>query len=225
MFKRPPKIKACYFLGLTGIIGAVVFLSIMLSLDIIQFSSNPIIKTISEMVYGPYGWLQNLAFILLAFWFIIFVSRLYSVMKKRLSSVIGTSSLAVTSIGFFMITLFPAQVGGLEQTIQGLVHNSFAGIISASFLIGCIAFAFHFRRDPKWQRYWGFTIMTVLLCLTFALLWALLPREWHMEGVGERLFLTSGMVWVMVISIRLMQLCRQSQETVAVPIETDKEPD
>jgi uncharacterized membrane protein len=78
MDKKPLKLKACYFLGLAGIIGAVAFLLTVLALDIVQSGSNPVIKTISDLVHGSYGWLQSLAFALVGFWFFVFVSRLYS---------------------------------------------------------------------------------------------------------------------------------------------------
>jgi len=210
--KKPPKNKACYFLGLAGIIGVTLFLLILLSLDIIQSGSNPILKTISDLVYGSYGWLQNLAFILVAFWFFVFASRLYSVTKRKISSITGSSFLGITSIGFFLIAFFPAQTSGLENTLQGLIHDSVAGLISGSFIIGCIAFAFHFRKDPRWKRYWKYTIITVIICIAFALLWALIPPEWQLQGLGERLLLTSGFAWVAVISLRLVRLCRMPQE-------------
>ena len=64
MDKKPLKLKACYFLGLAGIIGAVAFLLTVLALDIVQSGSNPVIKTISDLVHGSYGWLQSLAIII-----------------------------------------------------------------------------------------------------------------------------------------------------------------
>lgn len=198
-------------MGLAGIIGATLFLLIMLALDIIQAGSNPALKTVSDLVHGSYGWLQSLAFILVAFWFFVFVSRLYSVTKRKLSSFTGASFLSITSISFFLIAIFPAQTSGLEQTLQGLVHDSVAGLLSSSFIIGCIAFAVYFRKDPKWKRYWAYTTLTVIACLAFAMLWALIPSELQLKGLGERLLLTSGFAWVVVISLRLVKLCRNPQ--------------
>jgi hypothetical protein len=212
MDKKPLKLKACYFLGLAGIIGAVAFLLTVLALDIVQSGSNPVIKTISDLVHGSYGWLQSLAFALVGFWFFVFVSRLYSMTVKRKSSLTAASFLGITSIGFLLIAVFPSQTGALEQTIQGIVHDSVAGLISASFIIGCLAFAIHFRKDPQWKRYWTYTTLTVIACLVFALLWALIPLEWQLKGLGERLLLTSGFAWVVVISLKMLRLCRQPQE-------------
>jgi hypothetical protein len=175
----------------------------MLALDIIQSGSNPILKTISDLVHGSYGWLQSLAFILVAFWFFVFVSRLYSVTKRKISSLTGASFLSITSIGFFLIAIFPAQTTGLEQTLQGLIHDSVAGLISSS--------------------YWIYTIITVMFCLAFALLWALIPLEWQLRGLGERLLLTSGFAWVVVISLRLVRLCREPQEVTISKFNTEQD--
>ena len=209
---KPHKLKACYFLGLAGIFGAAFFLFTMLSLDIIQSGTNPVIKTISDLVHGSYGWLQSLAFALVGFWFFVFVSRLYSTTVKRISSLTAASFLGVTSIGFLLIAIFPSQIGALEQTVQGIIHNSVAGLIGSSFIIGCLAFAIHFRKDTRWKRYWTYTTLTVIACMAFALLWALLPVELQLRGLGERLLLTSGFIWVAVISLRVIRLCRQPQE-------------
>ncbi len=212
MNKKPCKTKTCYFLGLAGIVGAAFFLFTMLSLDIVQSGTNPVLKTISDLVHGSYGWMQSLAFALVGFWFFIFVHRLYSTTVKKLSSLTAASFLGVTSIGFLLIAIFPSQTDALEQTVQGIIHNSVAGLISSSFIIGCLAFALYFRKDPRWKRYWTYTTLTVIACVAFAMLWALLPAEWQLRGLGERLLLTSGFIWVAVISVKILRLCRQPQE-------------
>jgi hypothetical protein len=211
--KKPCGIK-CYLLGLAGIVGATIFLLIMFALDIIQSGPNPILKTISELAHGSYGWLQTLAFVMVAFLFFIFVSRLYSATKRKISSLVGVSFLGITSIGFFLIAFFPGQTTGLEQAFQQLMHNSAAGLISSSFIIGCCIFAFYFRKDQRWKRYSTYTIVTVIFSLAFALMWALIPFEMKLMWLGERLLLTTGFLWVIVISLRLVSLCRKPQEVI-----------
>ena len=214
-----------YILGFAGIIGPVLFLSITVSLDVLQSSPDQVIKTVSDLVHGSYGWLQNLAFASLAFCFLLFITKLYVFTKRKLSSLAGILMLSITGIGFILITIFPSQVSGLGQTLQGLLHDSIAGLIATSFMLGCIAFTHHFRKDPHWKNYWIYTLITVILCFSFAMLWALLPREWQIEGVGERLLLISAFAWVMVISLKLMKMHRQSQETVAVPVYIERDLD
>jgi hypothetical protein len=188
----------------------------MLALDVVQSGSNPVIKTVSDLVHGSYGWLQNLAFILLAFWLFLFIFKLISTTGRKLGSLTGASSLGITSFSFILIAAFPSQIGGVEQTLTGLVHNSLAGSISTSFIIGCIAFAFHFKRNPQWMRYWIYTTITVVFCLAFALLWALIPPEWALKGLAERLVLITGLTWVAVVSLKMIRLCRQSGEEIII---------
>ncbi len=209
--KRRRVFKPCYLLGMAGIIGSLLFVIIMLTLDAIQPGDNPIVKTISELVYGSYGWLQTLAFIAFGILFLAFVVRLYSMTRRKIGSITGASFFSVTGISFFLVAAYPAQTGGLEMTFQGLMHNSFAGLISASFIIGCIAFAFHFRRDPHWRGYWPYTILTVVLCLAFALLWAVIPPEWQLRGLSERLLLISGFAWVSFVSLKMVRACARSR--------------
>jgi hypothetical membrane protein len=216
--KKKQGVKTCYLLGMAGIIGTILFFLITFSLDLIQPGYNPVLKTISDLVYGSYGWLQNLAFILLGILFFAFVIRLYSMTIRKISSLTGSSLFGMTSIGFFLIAAFPSQTNSFELTLQGLIHNSVTGLIATSFIIGCIAFAIHFRKDPRWKRYWLYTTLTVIFCLTFALLWALIPPEWQLRGLSERLLLISGFIWVSIISIKMVRSCAKSREiSVSTP--------
>ena len=218
MERKPLRTRFCYLFGLAGIIGPALFLSIMLALDIVQSGSNPIVKTVSDLVHGSYGWLQNLAFILLAFWLFLFIFKLLFTTGRKFGSLAGASSFGVTSFSLVLIVVFPSQLSGLGQTLPGLVHDSLAGLISSSFIMGCIAFAFHFKRDPQWIRYWIYTTVTVVFCLAFALLWALIPSAWALKGLAERLVLITGLTWVAVISLKMVRLCRQSREDGVVQL-------
>lgn len=211
------KIRHCRFLSLAGIIGPLAFVAIMLALDVIQWETLPFLQTISDLVHGKLGWLQTLAFVLIGVFFIIFVMKLYSITRRKISSLTGTSFFGITSVGFLAIAAFPSEIGNIGSSIQGLIHNSIAGIISASFIIGCIAFAHHFKKDPHWKPYWIFTALTVLLCLTFAVSWGIAPES-HLQAVSERLLLISGFIWMLVISIKLIR-SHGKQQPVPVRIE------
>jgi hypothetical protein len=211
------KIRHCRFLSLAGIIGPVVFVSIMFSLDIIQWETIPILQTISDLVHGTFGWLQTMSFVIIGILLLFFVTRLYSITRKKWSSLTGFSSLGVTGISFFLIAAFPSQIGNIGQTIQGLIHNSIAGVLSASFIIGGIAFALHFRKDPHWKPYWIYTAMTVLLCLISAVSWAIAPES-QVKALSERLLLVSGFIWMLVISIKLIRP-NEKPQPAPVPVE------
>ncbi len=215
------KIKHCRLLSLAGIIGPIAFIGIMLSLDIIQWETLPFLQTISDLVHGAFGWLQTLAFVLIGVFFIIFVIKLYSITRSKISSITGSSFFGITSVGFLMIAAFPSEIGNIGLSIQGLVHNSIAGIISASFIIGCLAFAHHFRKDPHWKPYWIFTMLTVLLCLTFAISWGVAPES-EIKAVNERLLLISGFIWMLVISVKLMR-SHGKQQPVPVPVRVEED--
>lgn len=188
----------------------VLFFGIILALDVAQSGSGPIIKTVSDLVHGSYGWLQNLAFNLAALGLSTFIVKLHLFTRKRPDSVAASSLFGITGAGFLLLPVFPSQPPGLDLPVQAAIHNSIAGIISASFILGCILLAVHFKNDPRWKSLWIYTAATVLACLAFAMLWALLPRELQMEGLGERLLMVSGFTWVVVVSVKLIRMCRQT---------------
>jgi len=208
--KVPRKNNFLCLIGLVSILAMVLFFSIILALDISQSGSGPIIKTVSDLVHGSHGWLQNLAFTLAALGLSTFILKLRLFTRKRAGSTAATSLFGITGAGFLLLPAFPSQPPGLELPVQAAIHNSIAGIISASFILGCIVLAVHFKNDPRWKSLWAYTAATVLMCLAFAMLWALMPRELQMEGLGERLLLVSGFTWVAVVSVKLIKMCRQT---------------
>ncbi len=213
------RIRHSRLLSLAGIIGPVVFLAILLALDVIQWQALLFLPTISDLVHGEMGWLQTVSFILIGVVLFVFVLKLVSISGKKFSVLTGSSSFGITSIGFLAIAAFPSEIGGLGQTIQGLIHNSIAGVISATFIFGCIAFAHHFRKDPHWKSYWIYTALTVLLCLTFAISWAVAPES-ELKAISERLLLISGFIWMLVISVKLIR-SHGKQQPVPVPVRVD----
>jgi hypothetical protein len=212
------KIKHCRLLGLAGIIGPFAFLAILLALDIIQWQSLPFLSKVSDLVHGEMGWLQTVAFVLIGVFFIIFVIKLYSLTHKKISSLAGSSFFGITSFGFVALAAFPSQIESIGLSIEGLIHNSIAGVISASFIIGCIAFAHHFRKDPHWKPYWIYTVLTVILCLAFAVSWGAAPEP-HLQAISERLLLISGFIWMLVISVKLIRSHKPHQP---VPVRVEE---
>jgi hypothetical protein len=215
------KIMHCRFLSLAGIIGPLVFISILIALDVIQWRSLLILPTISDLVHGEMGWLQTVSFVLIGLVLFMFVLKLYSINRKKIGSMTGSSFFGITSIGFLSLAAFPSEIGNIGLTIQGLIHNSIAGVISTTFILGCIAFAFHFRKDPHWKPYWIYTALTVLLCLTFAVSWAIAPES-QIKSISERLLLISGFIWMLVISIKLIRP-HGKQQPVPVRVEDDNQ--
>lgn len=206
LFKK----KIWCLVGLVSIVAMALFFGIILALDITQLGSGPVIKTVSDLVHGSNGWLQNLAFNLAALGLSTFILKLRFFTRRRPDSVAASSLFGVAGAGFLLLPAFPSQPPGLDLPLQAAIHNSLAGIISGSFILGCILLAIHFKKDPRWKSLWIYTAATVLMCLAFAMLWALLPRELQMEGLGERLLLASGFTWVAVVSVKLIKLCRQT---------------
>lgn len=214
------KIRHNRLLGLFGIVGPVIFIAILIALDVIQWQSLLILPTISDLVHGEMGWLQTVSFVLIGLVLFVFVLKLASITGKKFSALTGSSSFGITSIGFLMIAAFPSEIGEIGNSIQGLIHNSIAGVISATFILGCIAFAHHFRKDPHWKSYWIYTALTVLLCLTFAISWGVAPES-QLQALSERLLLISGFIWMLVISVKLVK-SHGKQQPVPVPVEEDE---
>jgi hypothetical protein len=192
---------------LAGIIGPMIFLLVVFIIDFIQPGHNLIYETVSELVYGSYGWLQTISFLLFGTLLMIFAIRLYLVTSRSTISIVGAAFLGLSGFFFLILGAFPAQTSGVDTTFQQLMHNVAAGITGGSFIIGCFSFALYFKGDPRWGKYWVYTAITAIACLFFALLWAFTPLGLHAKGLDQLLMLLCGFLWLETISIRLLRLC------------------
>lgn len=193
--------------AMAGFTSPLLFILITTTIGLVQPTYDPIQETISMLVFGPHGWLQTLVFFMFGFFLIVFIFRLYFAINRRLSSRIGIISLLVISLCFFLIGIFPTQRPEADLTLSSLIHRYTTGAISLLFSVACFAFALNFRTDPHWKRFSLYTFITGVVALAFIILLALAPSDWSWTGFYERMLLLCGLLWMTVVSIRLLISC------------------
>ncbi len=102
-----------------------------LTLSFLERSYIIVIDAVSNLVFGPYGWLQTVVF----FVFGISVLCLDIVLLFRLKSrsVIGAVSLALVGIGFFIIGLYHGQAPGGPVTLTTTIHICATAVVICLF--------------------------------------------------------------------------------------------
>ena len=197
--------------GLSGILAPLFFITVMLIVESLQPAYNPWHDTISWLVRGYYGWFQTLSFFVFGLLMAVFTLRLYTVMKRKATSVLGALFLLLSSLGFFSLGAFPVERG---QTLPALLHRFAAIDVGLFFILGCLALAAYFRKDGQWEKLWTYTAITAIMSLSFFLIWILTPPEWQLKGLSQRLLLASGFLWLEIISIKLLGSCLRNRGQV-----------
>lgn len=194
--------------ALSGITGIVLFLSIITAVELTQHDHNRIRDTISTLVHGPNGWIVTTGFFVFGFLFMVFVIRLYFMVNKTLSFKIGIISLGLVGLGFFILGIFPAQEADTTLRLQDLIHNLTAAAMSGLFSLACFTLALGFIKDIRWKKLWLYTLITGFVILIFIVVTPV-TSYWGWEGLHERVLLICGLVWTMVIAVRLLVACLQ----------------
>ena len=202
---------------LAVITSPILFLSVITLVEFLQSGYDRIRETISMLVLGPYGWIVTIIFFLFGFLLVVFSVRLYVAVSKSISLKVGTVLLILVGLGFFIIGIFPTQDPGTTLSLHALIHRDTAGAISILFALACFALAFAFKAEPRWRRFWKYTIVTGSIILILIIL-AVVPAfsNGQFGGLHERLLLITGLVWVTAIAIRLLVACVRERENSSV---------
>ncbi len=196
--------------------GPLILILAAAALEALQPDYDPIRQTISALALGPFGLFQTIAFIIFAFLLGVFIWRLYdSVSDKGPVLKIATGLLILVAAGFLIIGVFPIQAEGLPESWKSLIHHRTARTISVLFPIACLMLAFSFKNDPQLKRIFIFTLAMALIAVGLVVLGPLKALNSQWVGLYERIYLLNGLVWIEVVSFRLLTAWRNSRKTAA----------
>jgi cytochrome bd-type quinol oxidase subunit 2 len=196
--------------------GPLILILAAAVLEALQPNYNPIRQTVSALAIGPFGLFQTIAFIIFAFLLGVFIWRLYdSVSDKGPALKIATALLILVAAGFLIIGIFPTQAEGLPESWQSVIHHRTARTISVLFPIACLLLASSFKNDPHFKRIFIYTVVMALIALALIVLGPIKALNSQWVGLYERIYLLNGLIWIEVVSFRLLTAWRNSRKTAA----------
>ena len=204
---------------LAGILAPLIFLAVVAVVEQLQPGYNPLRDMISKLVLGYYGWFQTLSFFIVGFLLLVFALRLYSTTLRKTPAKAALFFFLLWGIGFFIIGAFPMALGNTPaMKTSEMVHTAAVGLSGSSFIIGSSIFGMYFRIDSRWRKFWVYTVLTAIACLIFFCIWVLTPHEWLWKGLSERLALVIALLWVEIVSVRLLMSCVSKSRNEPGPI-------
>lgn len=204
--------------GSISIVGSLLFFLIFLVLGFIQPGYNHLHHTISMLVNGPYGFIQNINFLIIGF---TFATVGFGLGKHVYGKLINPFSLIffTLSLGMIFLIIFPSDLIPGSNNYQvgwsGIMH--FVSSFITAFL-SSLSFVFVLQVLQK-HKYWQdvtfltkaiLIFNTVFVSIWFALLF-FIGLQLPFKGIFQKVLVFNVLLWLTVIGIKLWQVDSKSK--------------
>lgn len=196
-----------------AVVGVVLYVVLDMVAQSLPPYYNPVSQPESDLAVGPYGYIMTLNFINRGVLSLCFLFAL--ALMANASDVMGPSFrrggylFAVWSVGALLLAAFPTDIPATPVSWHGAVHLAVA--IAAFFggAFGALYVSLGMAGNRAIEKAGSVAVplagLSVLLCVAEILGAPFLPGFYaHYGGLVERLFLGSVLLWILVVSLRLV---------------------
>jgi len=183
----------------------IIFLVVTIALELSYPAYSRVQNTISDLVWGPHGWVLSVLFFVFGFALMVLAIRLCSVAGNSLCLKFGISFLFLMGLGFIIIAILPTRAPGAGQSIKALIHLQTARGISVAFPLSCLFIGMGLRNNNDWQFVHLLTLAAGGFGLLFTVSGALATfTDAAWIGAIERVILVNGLIWMEVMGVHLI---------------------
>jgi hypothetical protein len=194
--------EAVKVLGVFVAFVPVLFFFTSISLGSLDPAYDWLKNTISELIWGQYGWVLALEFCLFGIVLIALALRLKINFAVDIKSKLALVLLMLIGIGFLIIAVFPTRAPGAAQSISGLIHQNTVRVMAGLFPASCLLFGAGVKRGPQTAiiriQSLAAGVMGIVLIVPGAVA-TLTDSAWL--GAIERIILINGLLWIEVITL------------------------
>jgi len=203
-------------LALAGITAPIWFTVLVIVQSLLQPDYSHVLLPISALAAWPYGWLQNLNFLVFGPLMIAYAIGLHRGVQSGRRGWSGAAFLVVSGVGIVVAGIFPwRQTEG--DFIVPVGHRVGAVMSFLGAGIGLVAMSRRMAGDPKWRPVASYALACgVTMVLSFLLIGALAVRDdaplhaW--AGLMQRLVLAVWFPCTIVLAIRLLRVAGAARE-------------
>lgn len=194
--------------GLISGIGALLFLLSVLILGLVQPGYNHLIDTISVLVLGKYGWVQQINFVILAVSFGSLGIGLGLLWYKRFWNTLTIGFLLISLCVVFVLLFKADPIDRVQikliklHSIEGFIHLSVTFImviLIPLFFTGLI----NKLNSSLPSRYMGrYTIWVIIINVIFGILWFYCRYNgigFYIKGIWQKGLALNVLIWMMVM--------------------------
>lgn len=204
-----------------GIIGPILFMTVLLAQDLLRSEYDPLAVGLSPLRMGPYGWVQSVNFVVLGIAMIAFSAGLHRGVHGFGAGFIGPAILTWSGVALVFAGVFPLREStegfGYQPDALYAVNNSSLGL---SLSIGLIVLSRRLTRDTRWRSLAPLTLTTGVAVLVMAMSTNFLAvlEPWY--GLMRRATFLAWSIAIVVLGLRLRRLGKDAgirSEPRAVP--------
>ncbi len=185
----------------------VYFFVVVVVLHLLRPDTNPVRQAVSNYAVGPYGLLMTSAFFALALGMFALSLGLARNMMPTRRELVGTLLLYVASAGMVVVGIFPGDVNVPHPpaTVTGLIHWLAAGVSFLSIMIAAFLLSHCFKEDERWQSFHRLALVLAITAVVALVVYGILVLlAW--VGIGERIYITMSLLWLLLTAVRLLSL-------------------
>ncbi|WP_089255222.1 DUF998 domain-containing protein [Asanoa hainanensis] len=198
---------------LATIVGQVLLMG---SAWLLPFASEHSVTadTISELVLGPYGFVQTIAFVVAGLGMLSLAAALRVVLPATRGNRASTVLLGINGVGLLVGAV--VRTDPVESTVDwdrltagGVVHLLAAAVSFVCVVAAMVVLSFNFGRSRGWRTLtpWSALLATGSVSLLLAQ-----GTQGSVSGLLQRLLATLIAVWVVMVAIRARSLATESHD-------------
>ncbi|HZI97498.1 MAG TPA: DUF998 domain-containing protein [Actinomycetales bacterium] len=113
----------------------------------------------SALARGPYGWVQDVNFLLAGMLALVLLAGLRRCFRRRRWGYVATVALGMFGVAG-LLNAVPTSLPGEEATLAGTLH--FIGFLMTMLggVVGTLAAGLALRGDPAWRGWWVYSVLT-----------------------------------------------------------------
>lgn len=208
LFRAPMRFVRVHGPALAGIIGPILFWSVLIVMGQTQSDYSAFRHDISLLVLGANGWAQTANFVSFGLFVMVFQAGLQrAVAPGKALGAINILALA-SGLGLVAVAIFPTDRTG-TWTIHGVIHLGIVVALALLLPVTCFTAATRLKHHPSWRGYAEFSVLigvlaavlTLMLLLAWSGVWPAL-HPWL--GLYERAVFALPSVWMEILAIHLL---------------------
>ena len=195
------------------IIGVIAYVLLNVIAQLLPPHYSPITQAVSDMAVGPYGWLMAGMFLLYSVMVLAFLFGYIWGTSKKDRSRVGIIFLTIWAVLPAFIAFIPtdivdahgfpgsAQAMQMTTTLHGFLHIAVLSPIAfGSSMLATLFISLRFSRNARLRSLRTPTLLIALLMWPAFLLTDTFGKL-GIYGVGERLFVGLGLLWLLIVAL------------------------
>ncbi len=176
---------------------------------------NPIAQQISDLTAGPYGWVQQVNFVVFGLLLIAFAVGLHRGVRKAWPWMVGPALVAWNGVELMIAGFFPLREDSAGHIYDPIgVHSVNGTIFFLSIGVVLVVMARQFARDERWRGLATYTLVTGIALLVMVLLNGFLAEMAQAPlhpwlGLIQRAILAVWLPCLVILALRLRRVGRR----------------